>query len=363
MNNPGAYTRTGVELAQQGRKQEALAYLRYAVTSEAMTPEVWLWLAHVTPDPNEYRHCVQQALYLQPGHPTAVRMQQDLEYQSRGIYPANPGASEMAQRLEQHQRRRRRLRRTLVLLNLVVFGLIALALLLIQTDRLSLDSLEEWGDFFSDLEPSKRLRFGVGTAQNAVSFQVDVPESWYLADSGSPSWRNRRDHLNDVFPATGEGPSLWESYETDLGEVTLDPQTGAASDAVFILETNTEKLADNPNLPPYLTLVGVQSLPQGFSRADCTTQQALASLEAAAVESNPSFVKAEVLTREGQDCLYYLEYRSSSDPATRFWDLRVPVEGTRLAIWQITVPAAQAESYENSVETILESLHWIGTAP
>jgi hypothetical protein len=73
--NPLSNAITGIQLAQNGRKMEALAYLREAVRREPINAEVWLWLAHVTPDAQEYQNCVYQALVLAPNHVIARQMQ------------------------------------------------------------------------------------------------------------------------------------------------------------------------------------------------------------------------------------------------------------------------------------------------
>jgi hypothetical protein len=87
--------RKGIELAQTNQRLDALAYLRRAVQYEPPHPEVWLWLAHVSPDVNEYRNCVYQALRLDPYHMVARQMQDALSnlaaqsaYQQ--VYGANP---------------------------------------------------------------------------------------------------------------------------------------------------------------------------------------------------------------------------------------------------------------------------------
>lgn len=85
--------RTGIELARAGRRWEALAYLRQAVQNEPPHPEVWLWLAHVSNDLNEYRNCVYQALQLDAYHMVARQMQEALGLMARDsayqqAYPA-----------------------------------------------------------------------------------------------------------------------------------------------------------------------------------------------------------------------------------------------------------------------------------
>jgi hypothetical protein len=89
VHNPMQNALTGIQLAQAGRKMEALAYLREAVQREPVNAEVWLWLAHVTPDGREYQNCVYQALHLEPHHVIARQMQAAL-MQSTNQPPVAP---------------------------------------------------------------------------------------------------------------------------------------------------------------------------------------------------------------------------------------------------------------------------------
>lgn len=70
--------RKGIAFAQSNQRLEALSFLRQSVQSEPPHPEVWLWLAHVSPDINEYRNCVYQALKLDAYHMVARQMQEAL---------------------------------------------------------------------------------------------------------------------------------------------------------------------------------------------------------------------------------------------------------------------------------------------
>ena len=110
----------GIQLAQQGRKMEALAYLREAVQREPVNAEVWLWLAHVTPDIHEYQNCIYQALVLSPNHQTARQMQDALmQTNSMPVSQFSSGTSQMnpvvLQSAQKRQQRRRVWRRVLIL--------------------------------------------------------------------------------------------------------------------------------------------------------------------------------------------------------------------------------------------------------
>jgi hypothetical protein len=119
-HNPLYNALQGIQLAQQGRKMEALAHLREAVQREPVNAEVWLWLAHVTPDVHEYQNCVYQALLLSPNHQTARQMQDALmQTNSVQVQPFSGGTSQMnpdvLQNVQKRQRRRRIWRRVLLL--------------------------------------------------------------------------------------------------------------------------------------------------------------------------------------------------------------------------------------------------------
>lgn len=356
MITPGYYTQAGIELAQQGRKPEALAYLRQAVNTEPTSAEVWLWLAHVTPDVHEYRYCVRQALNLQPGHPTAQRMQQDLDYQSGGMSPPVQ-ASGVVQTLEETQSKGLRWRRILILLNAIVMVAI------IGRVGMSASENEFLNDRWADLKEilslednsTHRLNFEVGKNEAAFQFEVEVPQTWFPADTGSPSWREQRDRLDAEFPANGV--DFWREIQTDPGEVLLNPNTGEFSKAVYLVETDFKKLSATSTLQPAnLRLVGIQNLPEGIPNTGCVALGELAKLEADAAQEKASFEKSDVVARSSEDCIYYLEYRDSE---THFWDVRVPVGANRLAIWQITVPDKLSDDYKAAAKRILNTLRYL----
>lgn len=119
-HNPLYNAVQGIQLAQQGQKMEALAYLREAVQREPVNAEVWLWLAHVTPDLHEYQNCVYQALLLSPNHQTARQMQDALMQTDRMTTPQFSGGTsqmnpDVLQSAQKRQRRRRIWRRVLIL--------------------------------------------------------------------------------------------------------------------------------------------------------------------------------------------------------------------------------------------------------
>ena|SRR5690606_37141301 len=147
MYQPLYNTMQGIQLAQIGRKNEALAYLREAVQQEPINEEVWLWLAHVTPDVHEYQNCVYQALLLSPNHNVARQMQDALMQAQMSVQMAPPPPTMQAppqmqpqfntavlMQARQKQRRRWWLKRIAILgivgsiLGIVAAGLVLLVL-------------------------------------------------------------------------------------------------------------------------------------------------------------------------------------------------------------------------------------------
>jgi hypothetical protein len=347
----GENTRLGIELAQAERKLEALAYLRRAVTSESVNAEVWLWLAHVTPDLEEYRHCVGQALRLDPHHVTARRMQQDLDYQRFG--PPPPSAASLAQRREQHQRRLRRWRITLVLLNALVLIVACAGLYVALWPRLQNEGWRNFLPLFAP--PEKTIRFSVGAEAEALNFRVTLPETWMLADTGIMAWRQERARLKDEFP---EASPFWDSLEADLSTLERDPATGEYNAPVVIVETDSSRIGADPRHVPRLELVSIQRLD-----SSCAGLEALAERERTASDDN--LIEAEVRRRPAlDDCLYIVQARTSDpqdETPLRVARLIHPVEADLVASWLVTLPESQARDYQSAIDSLADSLQFIAT--
>lgn len=331
------YTQTGIELAQQGHRHEALPYLRYAVMNENANADVWLWLAHVTPEIQEYRQCVFQALSLQPTHPTALRMQSDLNYQGQGVSPPLV-ASPVLQQMEQHGKREKRWRRWLIVLNILLITTVCSWATAQGLDRLD---THEILTRFSVVKEQKQLDFAIGSEAKALGFEVTIPNSWFLADEGSPSWREKRSALEDAFP---ESTNFWRDLETDLGDVVYNDD-GTLSELVAIIETDPAQF-DLPDVPR-LELIEMRSL----SNTTCDGLEALADQEHPQVSRRTGFVEAAVKERE--DCIYFIH---TKQPQTRRIEILVPVDEDRVAVWRIQIPEAIYADYEDAIETILDTL-------
>ncbi len=339
----GPYTQAGIEYARQGRRYEALPYLRYALAHETAHAELWLWLAHVTPDIQEYRHCVAQALLLQPDHPTALRMQTDLNYQKTGMSPpvmAAPVLQQMEKRSKQQKRWRRWLIFLIVILLAVSCGLLARQ----ELNQVSSDNLLKW---LALVEENKQLRFAVGSEEEAIGFEVTVPESWFLADKGSPSWREKRETLEQEFPDFVTG---WRDLETDLGEVTFNSDN-TLSETVSIVETDSLQIESVLPDVPRLELVELRPLEQ--AEDTCESLRQIAAEELPQLSQQSGFVEAEVKQRDADGCIYLVHTRDSK---THQMDIVVPVTETRAAVWQVQIPAAVYDAYENIVTLIVDTL-------
>lgn len=353
MMNIGQNTRMGIDLARQGRKLEALAYLRRAVMTEPANAEVWLWLAHVSPDLNEYRNCVYQALRLEPDHPTALRMQQDLEYQAYGL-PPPVLASDAALTLQQPYTRQKRWRRILILLNAILLVTVcgwACNLALVRLEDEDLNSLIPF------LGQNKNIQFAVGEEAELFHFRVTVPPTWFLADSGSPTWRAQRDRLQREFPPADDAPNLWQEVEADLGTVSRDPATGEFLDSVAIVETDSERIREAPTAFATLRLRFIQPVLVDYPDNSCGSLRLMAQADQQAAPQ----VQVEVREREDGDCVYVSQATELTLEGTpvRTFRISIPVESNQLAIWQVSVPeVSYTEYYEATIETIIDSLRY-----
>ncbi|MFP4321780.1 MAG: hypothetical protein ACLFTK_04935 [Anaerolineales bacterium] len=365
MTHAGLYTQMGIELARNGNTVEALAYLRHAVTMEDITAEVWLWLAHVTPDPEEYRHCVAQALYLQPEHPTALRMQQDIKLQAEGV-PPPVMATQAAQTLDQPHVRRQRGRRIVSLLLAIVVvaacGLFAnVALQDVDTDQLRAR--------VPFLQTYKRLQFTVevntdpaaeeaSQPSEAYRFRVDVPETWFLADEDSPSWVAARNRLQAEFPPEGTEPNRWRALEANLSEITRRAAGVDFAQPVVIIETDVEQVRVSPRTAPQLQLVAVG--PSEASDEDaCATLRAALPADA---QDRDGFIAAEFLERDDATCLYYIHTQTPNDTELEVHTYRIYLtlqdaqEASFIAEWVLRIPETLYDEYAASAERIIASL-------
>lgn len=339
----GLHTQTGIELAQQGRRLEALPYLRYAVGNEPVNAEVWLWLAHITPDAQEYRHCVSQALAMQPDHPTALRMQTDLTYQKMGVSPPVT-ASPVLQQMEKRSKRQKRWRRWLIFLSVILMTVLCSWLA-----RLALSQVDT-NDLLTRLalvEANKQLSFAVGSETEAIGFEVTVPETWFLADRGSPSWREKREALEREFPDFVTG---WRELETDLGEVVFNADN-TLSETVSIVETDGSQISNVLPDVPRLELVEFRALADADNTCDSLRQ--LAAEELPEISQQPGFVETEVKERTEKDCIYLVH---TQDSRTHQIDIVVPLRETRATVWQVQIPDSVYADYAQTVDTIIDTL-------
>jgi len=351
MNN----TYAGIQLAQEGRRVEALAYLRRAVMTEPVSAEVWLWLAHVSPDPLEYRACVQHALALQSDHPTALRMQQDIEFQDKGLPPPIL-AVDAAQTLSGKDKRSVRGRRILLLLLAIVMvggcGFLGRSLLgNIDTGELGtvLPFLEQ---------PDQSLQFSIENTQEIFQFGVDVPAGWILADSGSPKWRSTRDQLQAQFPPEPGAENFWRTLESDFGKAERDPISGEFIQPLAIIETTPSHISKSPNLVGHMLLVAIEDYPD----TSCPSLRQLAEEQRQVTSQSSAFVALAVRERQSGGCIYVREYIHNQ--ATRFFQLVIPVGASQLALWNLTLPESlYQDTYRTSAERIINSLQYIPAAP
>jgi hypothetical protein len=343
MQNSGLYTQMGIDLARQGRKREALPYLRYAVTIEHPNADVWLWLAHVSPDRDEYRHCVQQALTLEPNHPTALRMKQDLDYQALGISPAL-GATQVVHTMDDSHKRLKRLRRRIMLINAILAALACAVLA-----RLAESRLDDIKAYLPLPEQAKTIQFAVG--EEDIRFRVDVPESWFLADVGSATWQEKRDELQAEFPSVDGRTNSWRSFESDLSEIEPDPITGAIRRSVAVIETDFNRVEESEDAVPRLALVAI--------RQEDNSCAAFREMAAELTTETEQFIGSEVRERAPDNCVLVIQMQdiSPAEVRLRVFQIYLPLDADRLAEWNLILPETiYQDHYQTASETVIDTL-------
>ena len=388
-NAPPPNLMNGIHLVQSGRTAEGLAYLRHAAQTEILTAEGWLWLAAATDNLEEYRHCVSQALMLDPRHPIAGQMRADLELLDRwgrsapsagpesqpapGVLPAgysvSPAVDIFPQGDSSIQRPARR-RRGLILLVIAVVAagvIAALVLFGLIPDGLSAHSSQ-----------AHRLDFTVGQ-QPGYRFQVEAPPSWVPANLDDSSWLDRRGELIAAFPGASGLSSAWEQVETSFSAATVDPFSGRMVPLIRVVETD-ERALKSGGVIPALTLREIMpfpSPPQGTTAADACGRMRLVEDQFRAggnLTSQPDMavVEEQVITRQDRgDCVFRLHRRylhqvlpqtivllpgQPLPDITREITLAVPVGADRYALWQITFADSAYGDYEHAVDLITRTL-------
>jgi len=356
MTTVGSNTKLGIEYAQQGHKEAALAYLRRAVTTEPINAEVWLWLAHLTPNLEEYRHCVNQALILAPEHPTALRMQQDIDYQNHGSPPNE--AAQTSQALRKTDTSHKRRRRILILLNLIVLALAGGFAGQYVLNRVTVEDLEGFLPFFE--EQHKQVQFAVGNEDETFRFQVEIPRTWYLADIGSPSWQEQREQLRATYG--DQANQFLAEVESDISATERIEATGEFATAAYIVETSVVHIVENPFLAPSLRVLSVQNLPADYDNNSCDTMRALAAQVQNSIQDQENFIGIEVWEQPSKQCLYYIQTQETiENHPVRVYSIGIPVTDTQIANWVLVVPAEAWRNYSESLNRLFDSLQFMAT--
>ncbi len=365
--------RTGIQLAQAGRRSEALGYLRRSVQMEDANTEVWLWLAHVTSDLREYEYCMQQALALDPNHAIARQMQQAL-YQ-HFPQPASPilpstrppraGSTEsqpmvvdasLIQSMEQQSRTRGRRRLLLAIVVLVVVtGAAAIAGSLLGEQESTTSDAEESGGKIAQVVVR-------GNSRQTFRFELIVPTTWLLADTSSSMWNDVREGL--IEASNGNGQTVWEQVETDISAVTVDPETGSVQPPMTLIEADLEAVERDRHTPARLQLVRITSA--GTDGTSCEGMHALAERQEAELEEieaeQQSVIGHGVEEPVAGQCVFVIHFRDRS-PLSRMIEhiyvIQVPASARMVAEWHLTVIDDAHEVYESVIERIIDTLRVI----
>lgn len=372
----------GISLVQSGRRAEALQFLRLAARSEALSADAWLWIAAATDDIDEYRGCVAQALRLDPYHPVAVRMQQELDRQMWAA-PQVPMAAPRSAPIGPQQYTRQdtawrmrpsRLRRVLraLALALLIGGCLGPIAALFVTGAVP-NLVRDW----LHVQDLHTLEFAVG-ATPAYRFRVQVPEAWLPANAESATWQARRAALETALPGSA---ALWDALQVDFSTVVRDPAYGTLWPLAHIIETDADRLRQG-GLAGALTLHEIVPLPVPPAGTDTSICARMRLLEAQAQTEQAlihtpggALLETYVVRRAGPgDCATWVHRRFGGLPpnqaifvvpgmvppaGTREILVAVPVGAERAAIWTITVPdATYDDDYAAAVKQILATLEY-----
>lgn len=370
--------RMGIQLAQQGRRTEALNYLRSASQQEPPHPEVWLWLAHVSPTLEEYRYCVQQALKIAPNHTMARQMDAALRTVPVGPAPAaapvsppslpRPSTGPMNAQVAsqpiavdahlinrmQHQRRKRSRRQVLltVIAAVMVLGLLGATLLIIG------DNVLNNSDDNTTTPPELSVVLRVDTQEEPLRFVMTAPSSWVVADPADVQWQQRVTTLANHPDIVVD----WARYESDLSGIAINPASDSLETPLSIVETDPTAVLESEGYPLRLQLIRFGAIYASMDDTSCAGLQQLADERQTALAGSQlttEIIENQVVQQSGGKCVYLIHYFGPS-PLTQqpehVYVMYVPVGETSLAEWHLTVVDARHDQYRPNIENLLDTL-------
>jgi|GEM_PF-2234086 len=368
----------GIQLVQAGRKPDALPYLRLAARTEAIPAEGWLWLAAATDDREEYRHCVNQALSLAPGHPVAQRMLGELNRQEGWAWGGGTSGTSFAPvrvatgtMAPAHPSRGRRILRALAVL--VIAGVCLGAIAALALSDIAQDTIRDWLGTGS----GRTVEFSVGTLP-AYRFRVEVPDTWLPANQDDPAWREARADLEAAFPPSDDQINVWEQISASFSTAARDPVYGQIVPPLRLVETDRDALARD-GMVAALTLEEILPLPAPADGAPATIcdrmrllEEQARSGEALAPRPGEETLDTTFSGRDGADeCTVSLQRRATGLPpqqvpfplaidrapdAVRTVVIAVPAGEARFAVWRLTLAESATGDYEGAIETIVDTL-------
>lgn len=370
--------RSGIQLAQQGRRAEAVRYLRLATQQEPPHPDVWLWLAHVTPSLDEYRYCVQQAITLAPSHVVARQMdaalrtvpmvtpapQNQLWPPSSSTGPMSPQNGQMpsqpiavdANLINRMQRQRRKRSRRQQLM-----AFIAMILLIGLIGAAAIVFGQAWlndADTDNTEPPELNVMVQVDTQSLPLRFRMMAPRSWLLADATSTRWQIRRDELANNPAVQAD----WARFEANLSNISINPADDSLETPVSIVETNLENILASGGYPLRLQLIRFGAIYASMDEASCSGLQQLANEQQnalAGTQITADIIENQVVQQSGGTCVYLIHYFGTSALSGQdehIYVIYVPVGGTALAEWHLTVVDARHDQYRSDIEQLLDTL-------
>lgn len=400
-----------VQLAQQGRRDDARRLLWQVVQSEPNNEMAWLWLASVAADQPEYQRALNEVLRINPDNGQARQLLADLQKQQPpagasgptmvgatppppqqyGAPPSAYGQPAYGQQLPYGQPQQPPYGQPP---QQPVYGpsaygpygapgpygyapapvqkrrgcgclprgcAIALVLLLVLPTLLCCilaytpNSLGPF-DMLAVYLPGQFGRKGIEYEDDSVRIKATVPRSWYPAITGDLMWEAWRDQLDNSMPFSSELVE-WKNLEADLdhGDTAAD---------VTIVETNVVTLASG-GMPIMLQYSGIVSPREAqFPATDFSCD----SVRAVQRPANTNTTGSDIIKIDGGLCAvrtYAIE--QNTDNARVFKDyngpdearvvrMDIPINRTSAAQFTLTIPENEYDTFKDDMDEFIKSL-------
>lgn len=212
--------------------------------------------------------------------------------------------------------------------------------------------------------------------RKTVAFEIDdydvsvtVPRSWYLAEQDNRYWKFWRtlfdnylqfDDANSIY----ETGHKWVDDEVDLDDMNIDELD--VGNPIYIHETNPLTLATGASITSLILAEIISARDADMDDFTCDEARDFIERWEDEVASNSSDdMEAHLLESGGERCGVRLDIVEDNDDAVfRHFSppnslhsvvFLIPMSDDEAAIWTITVPEEHYDTFEEDIETIVET--------